>query len=195
MKTFKKRVFTPKSFASSLIKVSAYLPFLLRGLIKPTTSRALREKVMLSTTSVNDCRYCSWVHTQLAIQNGVDLEELNEMLGGVTGKLSDDKEAVAVIFAQHYAEALASPSKEAMTGLEQAFKANEKREVLAYIYAIYFANLSGNTFDALLARVNGQKVEGSRLWFEIVVSIISGPVLIPLMLVAKKDKQLKFEEL
>ncbi len=88
MITFRKRAFTPVTFIISLSKAAVYSPVLIKALIKPLTSRALREMVMLSTTSVNDCRYCSWLHTHLALQNGVDLDELNQILSGVTRELN-----------------------------------------------------------------------------------------------------------
>lgn len=36
-------------------------------------SSAFRERLMLAT-SVNDCRYCSYYHTQLALQEGISAE-------------------------------------------------------------------------------------------------------------------------
>ena len=35
---------------------------------------------MLAVTSVNDCRYCNWGHTVLALRNGVDLAALRQTL-------------------------------------------------------------------------------------------------------------------
>ena len=146
---------------------------------------------MLSTTSVNDCRYCSWVHTNLALQNGVDLDELNQMLSGVTGDLNNDKDAVAVIFAQHFAEQQGKPEANLKGQLNAAFSGKQKREIMAYIHAIYFSNLSGNTFDALLARFKGDKVEYSQFWLEVVSSLISWPIFTAIMLSARKSKRAK----
>ena len=67
MPTFRKRTFTLSLLARSLLGAALYLPVLLVALLRPTTSRALREKVMLAVSAVNDCRYCNWVHTGLAL--------------------------------------------------------------------------------------------------------------------------------
>ena len=55
-------------------------PVLVRALIWPRTSRALREQVVLAVTSVNDCRYCNWGHTVLALRNGVNMNALRQTL-------------------------------------------------------------------------------------------------------------------
>lgn len=195
MNKFRKRVFTPITLVSSLMKAIMSSPILIVGLIKPATSRALREKVMLATTSVNDCRYCSWVHTRAALNNGIDIEEVNQLLAGVTGNISDGKEAVAIIFAQHYAEEMTKASNEMKTTFNEAFKGRAKLEVLSYIYAIYFANLAGNTFDALLARFKGKKSEGSSFFVEVLSSLISAPVLVAIMVQGSKDKTGRFDTL
>lgn len=192
---FKKRVFTPLTFISSLFKSVVFLPLAAAGLIKPATSRVLREKVMLAITSVNDCRYCAWAHTRLALSNGVDIEEINELLEGVTGKVIDEKEAVAVLFAQSYAEEMTKPSSDTQSAFNQTFKGRAKLEVLAYIYAIYFANLSGNTFDAMLARFKGQKSDESLFIVEVLSSVISAPILLGIMLKGIRDKPGRFDAL
>ncbi len=56
-------------------------PVLLAAFVRPKTSAALREKVVLGVTSINDCRYCEWGHTHWALANGVPLEEVNQILG------------------------------------------------------------------------------------------------------------------
>ena len=195
MNKFRKRVFTPITLVSSLMKAVISSPILIAGLIKPATSRALREKVMLATTSVNDCRYCSWVHTRAALNKGIDIEEVNQLLAGVTGNISDEKEAVAIIFAQHYAEEMTKASNEMKTTFNEAFKGRAKLEVLSYIYAIYFANLAGNTFDALLARFKGKKSEDSSFFVEVLSSLISAPVLVAIMVQGSKDKTGRFDAL
>jgi hypothetical protein len=57
---FRKRTFSLPLYARSLAAVMTASPVLVRALIRPRISRALREQVMLGVTSVNDCRYCSW---------------------------------------------------------------------------------------------------------------------------------------
>lgn len=60
---------------------------------------------------------------------------------------------------------------------------------MAYIHAIYFANLSGNTFDALLARLKGYRVEGSHLWVELLCAPLTAPILLFIRWKARHDKR------
>ena len=103
-----KRIFTPATWFTAFADVLVSGPVLLAALVRPRTSAALREKVMLGVTSVTDCRYCQWGHSHWAMAQGVPLEEINQILGlqGEPLKAMDPAEATAILFAQHYAENL-----------------------------------------------------------------------------------------
>lgn len=195
MATFKKRVFTPLEFFKRIGLATIHLPFLIRGYFLPTTSRQLREKIMLAVTSVNDCRYCSWAHTHLALNNGVDLEEINQILSHGGYKATSDKDAAAILFAQHYADTNGAVEPDSIQTLKAHFSTSQILEIKSYIHAIYIGNLSGNTFDALLARFKGDKVEGSSLWFEVLCSLITSPVLALILLKARGDKKVGIDAL
>jgi hypothetical protein len=66
--------------------------------------------------------------------------------------------------------------------LQAAFSAAEFKELMACINVIYFANLSGNSFDAILARLKGQTVENGHLVAELIATVISAPVLVGIWL-------------
>ncbi len=153
MRSFAKRRFTARSFPRHLVAVTRTLPRLARAYVKPSLSPALREKVMLATTSVNDCRYCAWVHSRFAAAHGVDLDELRAQLDGTEIAPRDDREALAVLYAQHYAERRGNPDPELTRRLRDAFGEAESEELFAYIRGICFANLAGNTLDAALFRL------------------------------------------
>ena len=99
---FRKRVFTLSSFFRHLGRTGLCLPSLFSALRHPATSAAMREQVMLAVTSVNDCRYCAWAHTHLALKEGVNLSELQSQLDH-SSALNDEKSATAILFAQHFA--------------------------------------------------------------------------------------------
>ena len=92
MKHFSKRTFDLPLLVRSLGSAVVHLPVLAAALLIPSTSRALREKVMLAVTSVNDCRYCSYVHTRLALANAVDLDELQQLLDSGTFGTVDERD-------------------------------------------------------------------------------------------------------
>ncbi len=148
-----RRTFTPKSFARHLPVALGALPALARAYLRPVATPALREKVMLATTRVNDCRYCAWIHGAMARHHGVDLDQLQEQLvaGGVA---CDDRcEAAAIVYAQRYAATDGDPDPAITAALFAACGDRLARELRVYVESIHFANLSGNTLDAVLARV------------------------------------------
>jgi AhpD family alkylhydroperoxidase len=152
-----KRSFTPSSFPGELGAVVRVLPRLARAYVKPRISRALREKVMLATTAVNDCRYCAWVHSRVASAHGVDLEEIAALLAGTELEVQDDREALAVLYAQRFAQTRGKPEPELTERLFDEFGPRAANELLAYIKGITFANLSGNTLDAVLERIGARR--------------------------------------
>lgn len=186
MKTFSKSTFDLPLLARSLGSAAIRLPTLARSLRQPVTSSALREKVMLGVTAVNDCRYCSWAHTGLALKNGVDLNELDHLLDAATFGTVEGRDATAVLFAKHFADTRRNPSPAALAALAREFDPREREEIMAWIHAIWFANLSGNSADAWLARLNGVKVEGGHPFAEAIAALVATPVL---ALIARQSRR------
>ena len=149
-----KRTLTAGNFFKTVANVVASSPVLLAALVRPKTSAALREKVMLGVTSVTDCRYCQWGHTHWAMAHGVPLEEINQILGHQVESLhaDDPAQVAAILFAQHCAENLDAVDPEAMANLRAHFGEAQSAEILAYARAITLGSLAGNTVDAFLDR-------------------------------------------
>ncbi len=149
-----KRTLTPGNFFKTVANVVASGPVLLAALVRPKTSAALREKVMLGVTSVTDCRYCQWGHTHWAMAQGVPLEEVNQILGHQIESLKakNPAEAAAILFAQHYAENLDRFDPESIENLRKYYSDAQVAEILAYVRAITLGSLTGNTVDAFLGR-------------------------------------------
>ena len=149
-----KRTLTPGNLVKTVVNFAVSVPVLARALVKPQTSRALREKVVLSVTSINNCRYCAWGHTHWALAHGVSLEEVNQILGHETAELAakDPAEAAAILFAQHYAEQLDQYDPASLKNLRQYYSDAQVAEILAYVRAITLGSLTGNTVDAFLGR-------------------------------------------
>ncbi len=176
---FRKRTFSMPLYARSLADLMTASPVLARALIRPRISHALREQVMLAVTSVNDCRYCNWGHTALALRNGVDLTALRQTLDG--GSLSTDSTPsdVAVLYAQHVASQQGDADPAAERALAAAWSPDERAEINAYITAITFGNLVGNSADAWLARLRRMPVEGGHPAGEAIAALIGLPALLP----------------
>ena len=151
-----KRTLTRENWRATLSSALASAPVLLRALVRPTIARALREKLMLEVTAVNECGYCEWGHTHLALAQGVSLEEINQIFGyqNESLKARNTAEASAILFAQHYAERREGFDRESMETLRTYYSEAQVSEILAYLRAITLGNLAGNTLDALLDRLD-----------------------------------------
>jgi AhpD family alkylhydroperoxidase len=195
MSAFRKRVFTRNNLPGVALDAARSLPTLVRALRRPETSAALREQIMLAVTSVNDCRYCAWGHTGLALAEGVDLDNLYDLLEGRLEKPAEEREARAILFARHYADSERSPLPEAREALAEHFSPEELDEIMAYIHAIYFANLTGNTVDALLSRLRGQPAEDSQLAIELLVTALGWPPLLGIWQASRRPGKPALESL
>ena len=175
--TFNKRIFTLSTFAASARDLFSHLDELHSALTQHRISRAFSEKIMMAVTHVNGCRYCSYAHTRMALQAGVSEIELRDLLTSELNHLPED-ELVALLFAQHYAEQADHYDAAAWQRLQDTYGADAASDILTHIRVITFANLYGNTFDALLERLRFRPVVGSHFLGEIVV-LSAGATIVP----------------
>jgi AhpD family alkylhydroperoxidase len=175
---FRKRTFSLPLYARSLAAVMSASPVLVRALICPRTSRALREQVVLAVTSVNDCRYCNWGHTALALRNGVDMNALRQTLDCGSPSAGSTPEEVAILYAQHVASGQGEVDPSAERALADAWSLAGQAEIKAYITAITFGNLAGNSADAWLARLRRLPVESGHPVGEAIAALAGLPVFL-----------------
>ena len=153
-----KRTLTPDNFFKTVANLVRSIPVLFRAAVRPRVSSALREKIFLAVTSVNDCRYCRWGHSHWAMAHGVPMEEVNRILRHQAESLEagNPAEAVAILFAQYYAEQLDQCDPESIENLRRYYRDAEVAEILAYVRLITLMNLTGNTVDAFLTGTHGK---------------------------------------
>jgi len=120
---------------------------------KKLISPAFRERLMLAVTAVNGCRYCSYFHTKQALKSGITAEEIRGLLAGDVANCPQD-EAVAVIYAQHWAESDAHPDPEAVKRLQQTYGREKTEAINSILRMIRMANLLGNSWDYLIYRIS-----------------------------------------
>ncbi len=135
-------------------------------------SHALREKLMVAVSGVLSCKYCTWLHSEMALTHGVNPEEIQKLLSMEIGDFPDD-EAIALAFAQHYSETGGKPQETARARLDEYYGRKKAGQIVSFIQIIYFGNLSGNTVDAFLNRCKGKPTEGSNLWSETVIFLLT----------------------
>jgi len=177
---FKKRIFSLQTFSADTAVIIRRLPDSINARRKKRISHAFAERLRLATTSVNGCLYCSYGHTRIAMRAGIAREEIDQLLKGEIGKDVDEFEAPGLLFAQHFAETQGHPEPLMLARLSDIYGTEHARDILTYVREIQFGNLSGNTFEAFLSRLQGNAAPGSNPAFEAIFFILSLPVLGPL---------------
>ncbi|MBN1253389.1 MAG: carboxymuconolactone decarboxylase family protein [Bacteroidales bacterium] len=189
MQYFDRKIYT----LIPLLKDLAWLIFNVFNFYKAKKSgkitKAFIEKIMLVTTAVNGCVYCAWFHAKMALKSGIEREEVNKLLNLQFNLQTSEYETVALLYAQHYAETNRKVDKEMQESLINFYGEKTAKEIILYIRAIYFGNLSGNTFDAFLSRLDGKKAKNSNVIFEFVFFIFAAPILWPTMPYVKKYRK------
>jgi len=163
---YRKRFYTPGTLFEDLHGLVVRAPELSTARRGGRVSPAFAERIMLAVTAVNQCRYCSYGHTRMALQAGLTEEEIQLLLDGHVDFIDPD-EAPALFFAQHVAESGGRPDRAAVERLVETYGPRKARDIQAYVRMITFGNLIGNTVDALLSRLGGVPASGSTLWREL----------------------------
>lgn len=119
---------------------------------------AVREKIMVSVARVNECRYCVFAHEAAALAAGVSEPGLAVLSGARPAP-----EGLDWLPAATYAAALAEADFGPVPAeVEERAKAqygeDGRRAIETAARLMTVANLTGNTVDALLARVEGRPV-------------------------------------
>jgi len=152
MNGFKKRFYTPRTFFHDLREVLSGLPSFKDTARSGRVSRAFAEKIMLAVTQVNGCRYCVYGHTRAALKEGVEPEEIERIMAADLGDFPEE-EAVALAFAQHWAETEGRTDPEAERRFREYYGPVVSRDILNWMRMIQMGNLMGNTLDAVLYRL------------------------------------------
>lgn len=137
------------------------------------------ERIMLAVTEVNGCALCSYYHTKVALENGMDAAEIKGMLGGDLAS-APEAELPAILFAQHYADTRGKPTKEAWERVYAVYGETGAYGVLAAIRMIMMGNALGIVWGSLANRFRGKADPRSNLLYEIAQLLCT----IPLMLAA-----------
>ncbi|TFG20005.1 MAG: carboxymuconolactone decarboxylase family protein [Promethearchaeota archaeon] len=138
-------------------------------------SKEFLERIMLAVTSVNECRYCTYYHTKIALESGCSDDEIRGILGG-DFSCAVQEELPALAFAQHFAESHEQPSRKALKQLVKVYGIEKSQQIITACRMITMGNLFGNTLDAYIHRYHGISPEdGSPLLEGIVYYIAAIP--------------------
>lgn len=183
---FDKKVFTASLLTKDLGILLYNLPHIIGSLRSKKISKAFKEKIMIVVTAVNGCIYCAWFHAKQAVSSGISEDEVKNMLNLQFKADASDFETMGLLYAQHYAETNRNPNEEMKARLFEYYGEKTAKHIILIIRMIFFGNLSGNTFDAFLSRLRGNKAQNSNVIFELFFFIFTAPFLIPLIPFTKK---------
>lgn len=184
---FTRKIYTTRILFNDLGFLIISFPRIISALNNKKIGKIFMEKIMTVVTAVNGCRYCEWFHAKQAVSCGITEDEVKNMLNLQFKTDASDFEMLGLLYAQHYAETNRNPDKEMTDKLFNFYGTKTANHIILMIRMIFFGNLSGNTFDAFLSRLKGAKAENSNVVFEFFFFIINAPVMIPLLILTKKQ--------
>jgi AhpD family alkylhydroperoxidase len=140
--------------------------------------KAFRERIMLAISGVNGCAMCSFVHTKIALAEGIPAEQIKQVLGGSYDDVPTE-EVVGVLFAQSYAANNEAVDAASTARLVKEYGEAKAHCILQVCQIITFTTVMGITLDGVKQRLTFQRAH-NRFYREllIMVSIFVGfPVL------------------
>ncbi len=125
---------------------------------------------MLAVAQANACRLCTLAHRRWALAEGLTNAEL-AALENQDPERFDRRTWAAIAWADARARASLGPvPAEFEDELARYYSAAERDDLDLVTTVMTVANRSANTFDALLARLRGRRVHGSRLLDELPIA-------------------------
>jgi hypothetical protein len=189
---FRKKTLEPSQFLNDLSSLLRKFPFFAETYLSNKINKSFIRKLMLIVSEVNDCMYCTWFHSKMALFFGdIDPNVIENVLSTEIGEKVNEYELVGLAYAQHYAATNKKPDPEATQILYEYYGKEKAACIKTCIDIIFTFNLAGNTFDAFLSRLKGQGAPTSKFWFEFIFFIFSAPFfgpIIPLVWISKTKK-------
>ena len=116
-------------------------------------SNAFRERLMLTVTEVNGCRYCQYAHAKMALDAGLSQNEFEILSTGIFHHCPTE-EVPALLYAQHWAEANAKPEPVTRQNVIENYGKEKVDAMELAMRMIRMGNLLGNTWDYFLYRIS-----------------------------------------
>ena len=160
---FSKKTITALDFVGAVASFAAKASTLDKIWIKREIDPGLREMIMLAVARFNDAKYCSWAHHEWALIEGVPERQLHHVVRMDRGGL-DPKTWLALTFARELVAAGFGPvSKELMQKVRATYTSEEIEDLAFVAKIIDLLNVSSNTFDAFVSRLNGKPSPSGRI--------------------------------
>lgn len=115
-------------------------------------SAAFRERLMLAVTGVNQCLACTYLHSTIALSEGITQQDIDLLLSGdISG--APEEEVTALLYAQTWAEANAKPDQKSKQALQTKYGKSLATEIEIVLHMIRLGNLTGNSFEFIVDSV------------------------------------------
>jgi AhpD family alkylhydroperoxidase len=122
---------------------------------------------MVAVAEANSCQLCTMAHRRWALAEGVGDDEL-AAIEGHDSEPFDRRTWAAIAWAQARTRADLGPVPEELEAdLARHYDERERADLELVTRVMGLANRSANTFDALLGRLRGSPVPGSRVGDEL----------------------------
>ena len=126
----------------------------IRKIMRETILSDFRERLMMTVTEVNGCRYCRDFHLKESLKSGVSEAELKELLKGRIPEDTPPDEYAALAYAQYWAESNTHPDAEAVQKLAETYGQEKADAIHIILRMIWMGNLSGNLLDYILFKLS-----------------------------------------
>lgn len=171
-----KKQYTVREFYDALQNGIRTYKFLKRSKQSKQISIQFIERIMLAVTEVNGCEVCSYAHTKMALEQGMDEQDIKKLLSGTTEGVPED-ELKAIMFAQHYADSKGKPSKESWERILDAYGPEKALGILGATRMIMIGNSYGIALSAFKSRMKSKPIKKSSLLYEIRMLLSLVPLL------------------
>lgn len=172
-----KRKFTLKELYIALTFVPGAALTLMYNRKQQLVNQHFIERIMLAVTEVNGCDACSWVHTQMALEQGMSSEEISSFLSGGDAYIQPE-EAKGIIFAQHYADTKGLPQADTFQAIMAEYGKEKAGVILSAAQVMLAGNIYGAAHSAFQSRLRGRPYADSSLGYELYIQI-AGILLLP----------------
>jgi len=150
---FRKRFLSsPLQVVKHILRVNIAILKMIFTSSKNRISSAFRERLNLAVCGVNECVYCTHLHTKTALAAGVTGEQAAAILSGETEGVPAE-EARAVAFARYWADSGGWYDTDRYVALVDTYGEGKAGFIRATLHVIQAGNMCSNTAEAFRTRV------------------------------------------
>ncbi|NLY20891.1 MAG: carboxymuconolactone decarboxylase family protein [Tissierellia bacterium] len=161
------------------------MPVLKKSIRSNYISESFKERIMIAVTEVNGCSMCSYAHATMALEAGLNQNEIDDLIGGITENVPSE-ERQGILFGQHIADNRGVVSKKVWNQIIETYGKDEADGILASSQVIMLGNAYGIPFGSLMRRITKNEKyeidERSSIGYEIMM-ILSIIVFLPVGLI------------